>query len=118
MLELEKEEELKQAVEEAVYLADELGNPDLLVAVQLIQARLFARQNDFSAALAMLQELINSLNLTPEQQAGAYFERFRISRKDSEARDLARALYEQLYLETPKYQYLLRLEQLRAESDA
>ncbi|NJO87378.1 MAG: tetratricopeptide repeat protein, partial [Lewinella sp.] len=103
-----------QAIQQVVWpLVLNLGNPSLVVDAKLLQARSLALAKDFSAALEIIQALVNDLNLNAEQQAAAYFERFRISSRDTEARDLAHALYTQLFQETPKHQYQTRLQQLR-----
>lgn len=115
LLHLNQSEELTTTVQEANKLAAELGNPELLMSTQLLNAKVAVKEGDFKVALSILQEQLANLNATPEQHAAAYFERFQISSDDSEARDLAHALYKQLFEETPKYEYQVRLEQLRKE---
>ncbi|MEM9837417.1 MAG: tetratricopeptide repeat protein, partial [Bacteroidota bacterium] len=117
LLAMDQPDALLETKKEALQLAQELGNPELLLATQLLQARILAKQGDFTGAISLIQQQVNSLDTTPEQQAAAYYERFRISTADTEARDVARALYEQLYHETPKYEYRLRLERLRAAAE-
>lgn len=115
LLHLNDPEELTAVVTEANQLAKELGNPELLMSTQLLNAKVAAKKGDFKVAISILQEQIANLDATPDQQAAAYYERFQISHQDQEARDLAKALYAQLYQETPKYEYRIRLEQLRLE---
>lgn len=117
LLEMDRPEELAGVAAEAMELAKELGNPDLLVEVKLMHAQMLAKEEKFTKSLSLLQELATQIDITPSQMASAYYQRYQISPKDTEARDLARALYEQLYRETPKYQYLIRLEELRANTN-
>lgn len=117
LLKTDQNDALKATEIEATAIAQELGNPELLVGTKILSARNLAKQNAFSDAIECIQDLIEQHDLSPEQMAGAYYERFLISRKDAEARDLARALYEQLYIETPKHTYKIRLEKLRAETE-
>ncbi len=116
LLEMDEAAQLETTVLEATSLAESLGNPELSVDTQLLQARILARKQDFHAALTILQNLLHHTELPPDQEAAIYYERFRISEKDVEARDLARALYEQLYAESPKFLYQIRCQELRAKT--
>lgn len=117
LLEMQDLPHLFATAQEASEIAQALGNPDLLADTQILQARILAKQQDFRAAITLLQELLANANLTADQEAAAYFERFRISEKDTEARDLARALYEQLFTESPKYVFKIRLQKLRKKAN-
>lgn len=117
LLETDERLQLLSTAEEASQIAESLGNLELLVDTQLLQARILAKQEDFHAAISLLQELLAQPHLTADQEAAVYFERFRISERDTEARDIARALYEQLFLESPKYVYKIRLQKLREKAD-
>ncbi|PHI20182.1 adenylate/guanylate cyclase domain-containing protein [Lewinellaceae bacterium SD302] len=111
----ERREELKTTIDQAVSIAKELGNPDLLVDVRLLQALGLQKDGQTKAAKDVLFELLATLEISAEQQAAARYELFLIDPEDINSRNEARALYEQLYRETPKYQYELRLERLRKE---
>ena len=114
----EQLDELKATEEEALKIARDLGNPDLLFSTRLLSARAEVARGRIPEGLEIVQDLLSSLKLRPEQEASAYFERFRISNQDTEARDMARTLYEQLNQETPKYLYQKRLELLRQATNS
>ena len=111
----ERKEELKTNIDQAVSIAEELGNPDLLVDVRLLQAMGLHKGRQTKAAKDILFELLATPEISAEQQAAARYELFVIDPEDTDSRKEARALYEQLYRETPKYQYELRLGRLRKE---
>ena len=112
-------EALRPVEQEALALAEELGNPDLLFEARLLHARSRAAGDEgiqSDRALRTISQLLDRQDLDAEQEARAYLARYEISGGiDEEARQLALALYEQLYRETPKFIYNYHLSALRGE---
>lgn len=111
-------EALRAVESEALTIAKDLGNPDLLVSVQMLHARSLATYDpiNIEAALAIVEDILNDEEINEEQRAEAYLTRFRISGGiDKEARNKALARYTELYEETPKFIYNYNLEILRGE---
>ncbi|MGB3546513.1 MAG: tetratricopeptide repeat protein [Saprospiraceae bacterium] len=98
---------------EALQLAADLGNPELTAQARLLKAHSLAASGDEAGSLKILNSLLDQPDLDAEYQASAYFERYRMDAGDSEARLSARALYEKLFDETPKFLYRERLRVLR-----
>lgn len=109
--------EVLRAVEsEALAIAEEIGNPDLLVGVKLLHAMALAAYDPRSIedAVATVEDVLKEPELTDEQRAEAYLTRYRISGGiDDEARQIALDLYEDLYADTPKFIYNHHLSTLR-----
>lgn len=106
-------EELRQVQAESEALAQELGNPDLLVESKILTARTMHAHGNVDQARHLLTDLLGDTSLNAEQQAAAYYTLFHTDKQQTAARDSARALYEQLYRETPKFIYRHRLNILR-----
>lgn len=114
LLQMEQPEALEESVEKAIELAEELGNPDLLVDVKLVESLYLNKKGQPEKGKEILFELLATLDINAEQQAAARYELFVIDPADTTSRDIAHALYAQLYEETPKYEYQLRLKKLKA----
>ncbi len=115
----DKQFDALRAVEaEAGKIAEDLGNPELLSSVRLLQALALAAYDpkNTEEALLAVEEILKKEELPPEQRAEAYLTRFRISGGiDEEARRTALELYEHLYAETPKFIFNHNLSILRGE---
>lgn len=98
--------------DEALLLAMELGNPDLLFEAKILQARVNHRLGNNSEAFAILQTLLLEKLQEPEE-AAIYYHLYEIE-KTEEFRKKAIVLYEKLYAVTPKYSYRVRLEKLKS----
>ena len=108
--------ELREVEKEALEVAEDLGNPDVLFGARLLHARcLMAYDNDhYDEARSILDDLLSRETLTREQEAEANLTIYRISgQTDEAARDRALHLYEALYEETTKYVYSFYLNMLR-----
>ncbi|MEM6394759.1 MAG: tetratricopeptide repeat protein [Bacteroidota bacterium] len=114
LLSTDQLDQLDQVLEEALEVANELKQPDLLFDTNLLLARTEVKKGNVKVGLSQIQDLLNQTDIRPEQQAAAYYERYRISTKDTEAHDMAFALYTQLYDEAPKALYRKRLDVLKA----
>lgn len=99
---------------EAIQIARELGNPDLIFESRLLEARILHIQQHTHAAQAELNALSFQDALSTEQYAAIEFERHRIDATDEAARAKAIAYYEKLYSATPRYLYRMRLDLLKA----
>ena len=111
-------EALKAVESEALAIAAEINNPDLLVGVRLLHARALAAYDvkNVADALAEIDELLAEDDLSQEQRAEAYLTRFRISGGiDEGARTTALELYQRLYDETPKFIYSYNIKLLTKE---
>lgn len=105
--------ELIAAQKEALELAEELGNPDLLFEARVISAKTKHLQERPKEAIAILLELL-SHSLNKFQEAAVCFEISKILPDKSRYKTRALSLYEDLYADTPKYEFKRRIEQLKA----
>ena len=104
-------ETLPTLVKEALLIAKELGNPDLLFEAQLLAIKTEIANGRVDDAKKQLTSLLqNKLNI--EQQAATYFELSKLQASANDYRQKAKALYQQLYAHTPKFIYKNRLEEL------
>ncbi len=111
LLETNDEQNLLQVCHEALELAEELGNPDLLFEAKVLQARVNLKSTNRKIAIAILQEL-EKMPLSVDQKAAMAFEWFRVDPNNQEKRATAKALYQQLYQDTPRFTYQLRLDEI------
>ncbi len=113
-------EALREVDREALELAEELGNPDVLFGARLLHARslvAYDREN-YPEAKRVLDDLIDAEILTTEQLAEANLVSYQLSQgRDEEARKVALELYEKLYVETPKFVYNYNLDLLRGSEE-
>ena len=112
-----KLDDLREVEQEALALAEDLGNPDVLFGAKLLHARClmaYHEENGYDRAREVIEELLNTKTLTKEQEAEAYLTIYRISKGvDQAARERALTLYEALYADTPKFVYNHYLSMLR-----
>jgi predicted ATPase/class 3 adenylate cyclase len=111
LLEMKDEKNLLVVCHEALEVATDLGNPDLLFEAQVLQARVNLKSGNREVAVSILKEL-EANTLSTDQEAAIAFEWFRINPEDEDARAKAKTLYQELYLLTPRYTYKLRLQEL------
>ncbi|MGB3801992.1 MAG: tetratricopeptide repeat protein, partial [Lewinella sp.] len=107
---------LREVEQEALEVAEDLGNPDVLFGAKLLHARcLMAYDKDnYEKAQSVIDDLITSEHLTKDQDAEAHLTAYRISgQTNEEARARALMLYEELYADTRKYVYDFYLRMLR-----
>lgn len=109
-------QQLDEVANEALTLADELGNPDLLFEAKVLMAQYYHLNDKQKEAQQLLNEAIFS---TEEKDllAYGYFQKWRLVPEDGKAYAKALALYEELYQRTPKYIFRERLEQLKTATD-
>ncbi len=112
LLQLRRLAELEKVVEEALSLAGELGNPDLLFEAQLLAAKQHHAHDDEAGALRLLQQLLDQAE-GEDGQAAIYYELWRIQPQETSYLQEALRLYDKLYSSTPKFIYKSRLEELR-----
>ncbi len=108
---LGQREALAPVVEEALALADALGNPDLLFEARLLQARAHILNDDNGPAITGLYALLSD-DIFREQEAAVHFELARLLPERTDHRSKALVLYKALYNNTPKYLYRMRIEGL------
>lgn len=117
LIKMKKVVELLKVEEEALALAKELGNPDLLFNARTLEIRALHLNGRTNEALVLLNELQQQA-LSTEQQAEAAYIRFRLLPVDKTAYELATRLFKELYAATPQYLYKTRLEKLKKERGA
>ena len=107
---------VREVEQEALTVAEELGNPDVLFGARLLHARCLVAYDsaNYAEAHQVIQQLLATKTLTKEQEAEASLTVYRLSGGiDEQARERSLALYEALYTETPKFIYNHYLTMLR-----
>lgn len=112
LLEIQRWDELRQADEEAMAIAQELGNPDLIFEADLLRAKLLTATQQNAEALILLKSLLHK-RPNPDQEAPVYFECYQADPNNLEALQKAYELYTGLYEKTPRYSYRAKLEYIR-----
>lgn len=103
---------LRAIEKEALELAQELGNTDILFDAKALQIRTLHLNGKTPEALLLL-EALKEQELTPEQLAETNYMRFRLLPVDEDSRKTAIRQFEELFAKTPHYVLKLRLEKLR-----
>ena len=103
--------EINPLVSEAFQIAHAIGNPDLLFEAQILEVRLHISQKYMEKAATRALTILDK-PLTPEQEAAVYFELARIYPGEPSYALKAREAYTQLFTQTPRYLYRIRLETL------
>ncbi len=111
LIKVNRLEELKALEEEAMLVARELGNPDLLFDAHTFRVRTLYLNGNNGDALNLIKDLMEEY-IEEDQQAELYYLRFRILPIDEEAREQAHSLFEKLYRDMPKFVFKQRLEVL------
>ncbi|HMO38526.1 MAG TPA: tetratricopeptide repeat protein [Saprospiraceae bacterium] len=106
--------ELGQVVEDALAIARELGNPDLLFEAEILAAKHHRLQNNPAEAETLLQNLLQR-PLQLAQQAAVYAELFKIHPQRAELRQDALRLYYELYTATPRYSFKMQIDALEEQ---
>ncbi|MCO6478942.1 MAG: tetratricopeptide repeat protein [Phaeodactylibacter sp.] len=112
LMELDRMENLEAIIKEALQIAENLGNPDLIFDAKILAAKYENKKGNTGQAVQMLHAL-NAENLPPPKHAAVNFELFLLLPEDGRYRKRALELYESLYQETPKYSYKIRLQALK-----
>lgn len=97
--------------QEAMALAEELGNPDLLFQATILRANWLTYQNNTQQAAQLLYNLLDD---SPEadKAAAVHFELAQLFPQETQHKEQALELYRQLYQETPRYSFYQRIQQL------
>ena len=111
LIKINRVEDLQSLQEEAMGIALELGNPDLLFDAQTFQVRSLYLDGQNGAALNLIKDLMDTYT-EDEHLAELYYLRHRILSVDEEARHQAEGLFRRLYQEKPKFVFKKRLEAL------
>jgi tetratricopeptide (TPR) repeat protein/class 3 adenylate cyclase len=104
-------EHLDEVFHEALEVAEELGNPDLLFEAKLLAARTHRAKGETKQALSILYGLLIS-PLSNSHEASVYFELFQTKPENDSFREKALELYKKLYEQTPRYSFKDRIETL------
>ncbi|MCB9276763.1 MAG: tetratricopeptide repeat protein [Lewinellaceae bacterium] len=112
LLELGEMEALEACVQEALEIAHELGNPDLLFETRVLAANQQYALGHKDEAITMLKGLASPA-LSPGQEADMNYELYKLLPQEGQYRTRAFELYAQLYEATPRYSYKMRLDHLK-----
>ncbi len=104
-----KVEEAQATQKEALKIAKQLGNPNLLFEVHILGVRVTATKDKKEAAF-ILKELLLDVD-APIQKAALFYELYKIE-KNSEYKQNALELYQKLYNETPQFIFKQRIQHL------
>jgi predicted ATPase/class 3 adenylate cyclase len=111
LIELGRLKELRPFHREALTLARELGNPDLLFEAELLSAKVYALEGDKELATEKIQKVVSEA-LSEDQQAAAYYELWFMHPSNSEYRQKALDIYRKLYNATPRFVFRQRIQNL------
>jgi len=112
LIKLQRIKELLPVEQEALALAEELGNPELLFDAHALEIRALHLNGKTAEALLRLNDLQRQ-PLTQEQTAEASYLRYRLLPADEVARQQAIRYFEELSAATPYFLYQQRLETLK-----
>ena len=111
-----KEDELEQTGREALVIAKELGNPDLLFETNLLDARKNILSGNPAFAEKILQDLL-ARSPSKEQEASVYYELAKIHPDKLDIKEKALLLLTELYKATSKFSFRAKLDELEAGSE-
>ncbi len=104
-------DEAQLSLDEALHLAQDLNQPDLLFEVQLLNAKLLAAKGGKADAIKTLEGLLSE-QPSKKEEAAIYFELGKL-KPESSFSEKALNLYRSLYEATPEFVYQLRIEELK-----
>lgn len=104
--------QLDDTLKDALAIAHDLGNPDLLFEAELLTARTHSLNNRKEEARKLLYQMLN-LHKDADKQAAIYYVLFRLEPENAAYREEAFARYSALYKETPKYIFSRRMGIMR-----
>ncbi|GJM31477.1 MAG: guanylate cyclase [Saprospiraceae bacterium] len=111
LLSMEQIQEAKEVSVEAVKIAEELGNPDLIFEAHLLVGKIQVAEGEKDRTETELLALLET-SLTSDQEAAVYFELFHNNPDKKEYQVQAMALYRILYEETPRFSYKDKIQEL------
>lgn len=103
--------ELDAVVRDALAIAMELGNPDLLFEAQILSAKSLRLYGNKQQAQVTLKGLL-AKPLQKSQQAAVYAELYRLLPHEKTYPEKALKLYQELYAATPKFSFKKQIETL------
>ncbi len=106
-----KIKEAKDAQKEALQLAEELGNPDLVFDAKILGAKVAYSEGNLDMATEILEHLLK-LEPSEKEKADIYYELYKVSGQAEKHRQHALSLYQKLYSETPQFLFRKRMQQL------
>lgn len=104
-------DELNTVVQDALTIAMELGNPDLLFEAQILSAKSFRLYGNKEQAQVSLKGLL-AKPLQKSQLAAVYAELYRLLPHEKAYQEKALEIYQELYAATPKYSFKKQIETL------
>ncbi len=110
LLSIERMEDAKLHLTEALDVATELDHPELNFATDLLNARLSIASGQYNLAAEILNHMMEKAR-NKSEEAEVHFEFHKMS-KNGEHLKKAKKLFQELYREAPKYVFKLRLDLL------
>ena len=101
----------KAAQEEAISIALELGNADLVFDAKILGARVLLAEGEITAAKELLNELLLE-SRNEKEKADIYFEFYKVDPENEKCRKMALNIYQNLYGQTPQFLFRKRIQQL------
>jgi tetratricopeptide (TPR) repeat protein/class 3 adenylate cyclase len=101
----------KTAQQEALAIALELGNLDLVFDAKILGARVACAEGDIILAKEILNELLK-MERNQKEKADIFFELYKIDTSNQYYQQNALNLYQNLYSETPQFLFRKRIQQL------
>lgn len=114
LIELGRMEELRVVCTEALALANQLGNPDLLFSARLLYAYANAKMGEEERSNQLLNELLTG-DINKEQKADVFHQLSMLHPHRDTYRQEALKLYQALFSETPKHSYKVRISKLSVD---
>jgi predicted ATPase/class 3 adenylate cyclase len=114
LIEMNRMAELQVVCTEALALAKELGNPDLLFSARLLHAYANAKMGEEEKANQLLNELLEG-DINKEQEADVFHQLSMLHPNKDDYRQKALNLYQELFSETPKHNYKVRISNLSVD---
>ena len=107
-----KIQEAKTSQEEALKLAEELGNPNLIFDAKILGAKVAYSEGDLKLATSLLKRLLEEEGRSEKEKADINYELYKVSGHIEKYRKNALSLYQNLYSETPQFLFRKRMQQL------
>ncbi|HMR42620.1 MAG TPA: tetratricopeptide repeat protein [Saprospiraceae bacterium] len=113
-LELKDQAAARELLSEALLIADELGNPDLLFQAKIMLAKVAGAHGEKESVKEILENLLKQ-NLTLFQQATVYYNLAAHFPENEFYKKQALGAYRKTYADTPQFLFKKRIEELSGD---
>ncbi len=110
LIEMGKTLQAKDIIIEALEIAEQLGNPDLIFEAKILSAKIANLDGRKAESIAALEALLQN-NPSKKEKADLHFELSKLVENNGHRKEALR-LYEELFKETPHYVFQLRIGEL------